>query len=129
VKALVVDDSAMIREIIIRELNQLGVTDIDEAADGVEAIKKIELQHYDLLTLDIVMPLADGHAVLDHIMKVSPTTTVVICSSHSARDTVLTALKAGVKDFILKPFKPEKLHEVLARSVAAARNRRPSGGT
>lgn len=116
-RVLVVEDSQVIRTIIIKELRDLGVIDIEQAEEGLAAMRKIGGKFFDLITLDITMPEADGITVLNHIKAVSPISRVVICSAHNHKDTVMEAIRIGIDDYIIKPFAVERLNEVLKRQI------------
>lgn len=116
-RVLVVEDSQVIRTIIIKELRDLGVIDIEQAEEGLAAMRKISGKFFDLITLDITMPEADGITVLNHIKAVSPNSRVVICSAHNHKDTVMEAIRIGIEDYIIKPFAVERLNEVLKRQI------------
>ncbi len=118
-RVLVVDDSQVIRNLIIKELQNLNIVHIEQAVDGEEAIRKINARPYDLVTLDLIMPKVDGTAVLQHIKEKSPRTRVVVCSSVNEKKTVMSLIDKGIHDFVLKPFALERLKEVLSRNVAA----------
>lgn len=116
-KILVVDDSQIMRDLIVRNLRQLNFNEIEEAVDGMEAMRKISLTKYDAVTLDIFMPKIDGSAVVRHIKEVSPETKIIMCSSVNDPNTIKELIKEGIHDFILKPFTIEKLQEVLQRNL------------
>lgn len=116
-RVLVVEDSQVIRTIIIKELRDLGVVDIEQAEEGLAAMRKIGSKFFDLITLDITMPEADGITVLKHIKVVSPDSRVIICSAHNHRDIVMEAIRSGIDDYIIKPFAVERLNEVLRRQI------------
>lgn len=115
-KILVVDDSQIIRDLIKKQLHQFDLSDVDEAMDGMEAMRKISMEHYDAVTLDIFMPKMDGLAVVKHIKEVSPETRIIMCSSVNDPATIKELIKDGIHDFILKPFTVEKLQEVVKRN-------------
>lgn len=102
-KALVVDDSALVRRFIRTLLEQMGF-EVDIAKDGKDAIAKAIQAEYDLITLDIEMPIADGFEVLQEVMKHHPTRVLVI-SSHVCEngEEALKALELGALDYIQKP--------------------------
>jgi two-component system chemotaxis response regulator CheY len=121
-KILVVDDSQIMRNLIIKQMNQIVFPDIDEAVDGVEATRKISMNQYDAISLDILMPKIDGSSVVKHIKEVSPATIIIMCSSINDPETIKSLIKLGIHDFILKPFTIEKLQEVLQRNLMGGHN-------
>lgn len=118
-RVLVVDDSQVIRTIIIKELQNSGVTQVEQAEDGLEAMRKLANKQYDAVTLDITMPKADGLEVLRHIKQKTPTTKIIMVTSMNHKDTVMEAVKTGIDDYLIKPFSVERLQEVIRRHIAA----------
>ena len=105
-RVLVVDDSPLYRQMLIRALTDLdGVEVIDSACDGIDAIEKIERLQPDLVTLDVQMPKLDGLGVLRELNRRSVETTVLMVSSVTAEGAPATvdALLNGAMDCILKP--------------------------
>ena len=102
-KALVVDDSALVRRFIRNILEKMGF-EVEVAKDGKEAITKATQNDYDLITLDIEMPLADGFEVLQKVMEERPTR-VLMLSSYVCEngEAALKAMELGALDFIQKP--------------------------
>jgi two-component system chemotaxis response regulator CheY len=125
-RILVVDDESVSRKVLRKALEAFG--QCEEAEDGREATAAFkqaweESSPFDLLMLDVSMPDMDGREVLHQIrnlekdMKVPNRgqTKIVMVTSHSEEDTVLTCLRAGCNDFIVKPFDQGVLFEKLAR--------------
>lgn len=117
-RVLVIDDSQVIRTIIIKELHNIGITQIEQAEDGLEAIRKLSGKLYDAVTLDITMPKADGIEVLKHIKKNSPTTKIIMITSLNHKDMVMEAIKIGIDDYLIKPFSVERLQDIIKRHIA-----------
>jgi len=108
-KILVVDDAAFMRMMIKDALTKNGYTDIYEAADGLQAIAQYAEIKPDLVIMDITMPNMDGLSALKAIKGTDPNATVVMCSAMGQEAMVIEAIKLGAKDFIVKPFKPERI--------------------
>ena len=108
-KILLVDDAAFMRMMIKNTLAQNGYTDIIEASDGLEALEKCLSENPDLVLMDITMPNLDGIEALRKLKEVQPSTRVVMCSALGQEKMVLEAIKLGAEDFIVKPFKPERI--------------------
>jgi two-component system chemotaxis response regulator CheB len=106
IQVLVVDDSFFMRKMLKEVLDDasLGVSVIDAAQDGLEAIEKIKALKPDVVTLDVEMPKLDGLGALNQIMAECPTP-VIMLSSHTGigTETTLLALEAGAVDCVLKP--------------------------
>lgn len=99
---LVIDDEKAIRKTLTEILNFEGFT-VDEAADGVEAIKKIKEQNYDCIICDIKMPKMDGIEVLDQTRQIKPDIPFIVISGHGNIETAVDAVKKGAYDYISKP--------------------------
>ena len=108
-KILLVDDAAFMRMMVKDALTKNGFTDLYEASDGVEAVDKFKEIHPDLVIMDITMPNMDGLEALKAIKQIDANANVVMCSAMGQEAMVIEAIKSGAKDFIVKPFKPERI--------------------
>jgi two-component system chemotaxis response regulator CheY len=110
------------RKIITKHIMSLGLreSEISEAHNGAEAIRKLNSKTFDLLILDIVMEGIDGVAVFKEAKQIQPNARVVMCSSFSEKNTVIDLINWGIDDFIVKPFSEEKFLETITRNLAAA---------
>ena len=90
-----------------------------EAANGVEAVEKYRELGPDLMTMDIVMPLKSGIEALQQITAADPQACVVMCSALGQEALILEAVQAGARDFIIKPFREERVLEVVRRVTGA----------
>ena len=105
-KVLVVDDSAVMRKIVIRALMEAGHTDIVEAGNGEEALSKSA--DVDIVFTDWNMPVMDGLVFVKEFRK-SSQVPVVMITTEGGQKEVLEAMKSGVNDYIVKPFTPSVL--------------------
>jgi two-component system chemotaxis response regulator CheY len=108
-KILIVDDAAFMRMMVKDNLKKAGYTDFIEAGNGEEAINIFTEQSPDMVLLDITMPVKDGIETLTEIKLKNPQAKVVMCSAMGQESMVVEAIKLGALDFIVKPFKPERL--------------------
>ena len=108
-KIMLVDDAAFMRMMIKNTLTQQGYTDIVEAQDGAEAVTKFDEENPDLVFMDITMPNKDGLEALKEIKAAHPNANIVMCSAMGQEAMVIEAIKSGAKDFIVKPFKPDRI--------------------
>ena len=108
-KILLVDDAAFMRMMVKDTLTKAGYTDLYEAADGLQAVETYAEIQPDLVIMDITMPNMDGLEALKAIKGKDPNAVVVMCSAMGQESMVIEAIKSGAKDFIVKPFKPERI--------------------
>jgi two-component system chemotaxis response regulator CheY len=115
---LIVDDAMImrmrLREILAKEFNILG-----EASNGQEAIELYPQYMPDFVTLDITMPLVSGIQALQALLSNFPAARVVIVSAVGQKQIVFEALSLGAKDFIVKPFEPERVLKAVKRLFTA----------
>ena len=117
-RVLVVDDAAFMRKMVTDALTKGGHDVVGEAGNGAEAVDRWQELRPDLTTLDITMPEKDGLAALREIITIDPAARVIMCSALGQESKVLEAVKAGAKDFVVKPFQPERILDAAAKAVA-----------
>jgi DNA-binding response OmpR family regulator len=105
---LTVDDSRAVRTIVSKQVKDLGF-DVQEAEDGQQGLVRLSESACDLVLLDVTMPVMDGPAMLAKMREGGNKTPVIMLTSESKRAVVAGAMKLGIADYILKPFKPEEL--------------------
>lgn len=119
---LTVDDSKAIRTLVSRQMQALGC-DIAEAENGEEGLQKLEEMKFDLVLLDVTMPVLDGPGMLKRMREQGNNTPVIMLTSESKTSIIGEAMRLGISDYILKPFRPEEIREkackVLKLSAAA----------
>ena len=120
-RVLTVDDSATMRRIIKNQLKQSGVEDVDEASNGREALMLLDRRQYDLLITDWNMPEMCG---LDLVMEVRRTEAIksipiLMITTVSAKEDIVNALKAGVSNYVVKPFDAATLQAKVTQLVGA----------
>ena len=108
-KIMLVDDAAFMRMTIKNALTKAGYTELIEASDGQQAVETYDQEHPDLVIMDITMPNKDGLETLKEIKAMDPKATIVMCSAMGQETMVMDSIKSGAKDFIVKPFKPERI--------------------
>lgn len=119
-KVLIVDDAAFMRTMLKRILAGAGYECV-EAGNGVQAVETFGLESPDLVTMDITMPEMDGIAALQAIRAKHPSARIVMCSAMGQESLVLEAIAAGAVDFVVKPFKPDRVLTAVAKALGAAR--------
>lgn len=119
-KILLVDDSRTIRNIQKNVLAQIGHTDVIEAADGVEALTQIADKKPDLVLVDWNMPNMDGITLVRRIRETDRRLPLVMVTTEAEKSRVLEAIKAGVNNYVVKPFTAETLSEKITQTLAKA---------
>ncbi len=114
-RVMIVDDALFMRNMLRGILEEDGYEVVAEAADGGEAVITYRDVRPDIVTLDIIMPVKNGIEALREIMAMDPNARVVICSAVGQESLVQKAQDVGARDFILKPFNPDRVKEVIRR--------------
>ncbi len=114
-KILIVDDAAFMRMMIKNILIKEGYKVVGEAENGAQAVEKFKELNPDLVTMDITMPEMDGISAVKEIMKINKGAKVVMCSAMGQQAMVIDAIQAGAKDFIVKPFQPDRVIEAISK--------------
>ena len=116
-RVLVVDDAAFMRKVLTDTLSKGGHEVVGEAANGMEAVDRFRELRPELTTLDITMPEKDGLTALREILSFDPSAKVVMCSALGQESKVLEAIRAGAKDFVVKPFQPERVLDAVSKAI------------
>lgn len=116
-RVLIVDDAAFMRMMIKDILGKNGYEIAGEAENGAVAVDKYKEIKPDIVTMDITMPEMDGIAAVKAIMAFDPAARVIMCSAMGQQSMVIDAIQAGAKDFIVKPFQPERVLEAVAKAI------------
>ena len=117
-RILVVDDAAFMRKMVSDALVKGGHEVVGEAGNGNEALERFQALKPELTTLDITMPEKDGLTALKEIIEIDPTARVIMCSALGQESKVLESIKLGARDFVVKPFKPERVQEAVTKALA-----------
>jgi len=115
-RVLVVDDAMFMRAMLKKVLTEAGFEIAGEAENGQIAVERYKELKPDLVMMDITMPEMDGLAALKEIMKVDSGAKVVMCTALGQERNVAEALKIGAKDYIIKPFREDKVVEVAKKA-------------
>jgi two-component system chemotaxis response regulator CheY len=116
-RVLVVDDAAFMRKMVGDALTKGGHEVVGEAGDGVEAVAQYQALKPEVTTLDITMPEKDGLAALKEIIALDPAARIIMCSALGQESKVLESIKAGAKDFVVKPFQPDRVIEAVGKAL------------
>lgn len=125
-RVLVVDDEANLRQTFARILHQMGC-EVTTAADGAEALQRLEVAPYDLVYLDIRLPGMDGLQVLRQIHDRYAQLAVVLLTAYASIKSAVEAVRLGATDYLIKPITPEALmtrtRSILADQAVQRRRR------
>lgn len=114
-KVLIVDDAAFMRMMIRDILERHGYEVVGEAENGEQAVEMYKKLRPDLVTMDITMPEMDGITAVKEIMKFDPKAKIIMSSAMGQQAMVIDAIQAGARDFIVKPFQPERVLEAVTK--------------
>ena len=115
---LIADDAAFMRMMLKNVLTEAGYEVVGEAENGAVAVSKYRELSPDLTTMDITMPEMDGLTALKEIRAGDPSARVVMCSAMGQQSMVIESIQAGAKDFIVKPFQPDRVLEAVQKALA-----------
>ncbi len=119
-RILVVDGEVIVREILVRKMNQLGYA-ASSAEDAEAGLTLLRSTHFDLLVTDLRLPGADGIALLKEAQHYCPDLAVVLVTSVTDIETAVGALKDGAYDYVTKPFSLEEVSISVARALEKRR--------
>lgn len=114
IRAIIADDEAFIRQVLMKMLERLGVEVVGVAENGREAVDLYRKHRPDLAILDIAMPVMDGLEATKAILSADPAATILMCTSFSSKQYVVEALQQGAKGYLNKPFDLNKIREQIA---------------
>ncbi|MFN7374267.1 MAG: response regulator [bacterium] len=117
-KILLIDDSKTMRNIQKSVLAQLGYTAIEEACDGQDALSKVGAFQPDLILVDWNMPNMDGLAFVKAFRASNKTTPLIMVTTESEKSRVIEAIKAGVNNYVIKPFTPDLLSQRIGETMS-----------
>ncbi|SMF84862.1 Response regulator containing CheY-like receiver domain and AraC-type DNA-binding domain [Paenibacillus uliginis N3/975] len=121
-RILIVDDTKFVRLMLTDILMKSGYEVVGQAENGVIAVDKFRELRPDLIIMDITMPEMDGITALKEIRAIDPKSVILICSAMSQRDLISKALKAGANNYVMKPFEPELVKEIILEVMPLIEN-------
>ncbi len=119
-RILVIDDEPRIRDACRMVLLEMGF-EVALAADGMQGLAKIKERHYDIILVDLMMPVLSGFDVLSQVREDHPDTVVIVITGYATIEHSIEAMKKGAFDFIPKPFTPDQLRAVVSKSIKYTR--------
>jgi two-component system chemotaxis response regulator CheY len=114
---LIVDDLTFIKIVLRDILEKAGFRVVGEASNGEEAIRLYQERRPDVVLMDITMPGMDGLTALKRIRGIDPSARVIICSALGQQRLIVQAIQLGAKDFIVKPFQPQRVVSALKKAL------------
>ena len=117
IRVLIVDDAAFMRMMIKDILSKNGYEVVGEAENGQKAVEKFQELKPDLTTMDITMPEMDGITAVKEIKKIDANAKVIMCSALGQQAMVIEAIQCGARDFIVKPFQPDRVLEAVRKVI------------
>ncbi len=114
-KILITDDTAFMRMTLKKTLESNGYEVIGEAENGVQSVELYKELRPDLVTMDITMPEMNGIDAVKNIMSIDANAKIVMVSAMGQKSMVIEALTSGAKDFIVKPFTPDRIMETMKK--------------
>ncbi len=116
-RILITDDALFMRVTLRNILSRHGYEICGEASTGKEAVALYSSVKPDLVTMDITMPEMDGITAVREIKRLDPQAKIIMCTAMGQKNMVLEAVAAGARDFIVKPFQPEKVVESVRKLI------------
>ncbi|AAK80175.1 two-component system chemotaxis response regulator CheY [Clostridium acetobutylicum] len=116
-KVLIVDDAAFMRMMIKDILEKNGFEIVGEASNGLKAVEIYKKEKPDVVTMDITMPDMDGIEAVKAIKAFDPAARVIMCSAMGQQTMVMDAIRAGARDFIVKPFQQDRVLEAIKKAL------------
>ncbi|MDI9477287.1 MAG: response regulator [Bacillota bacterium] len=113
-RVLIVDDAAFMRlnlKNILKENYEIA----GEAENGQQAVEMYQELKPDFVTMDITMPIMDGLEAIKAIKDFDPEANIIVCSAMGQQKMIIKAIEAGAKDFIVKPFKEQRVLEAIEK--------------
>jgi len=117
ISVLIVDDLAFMRTALRDIALEAGLNVIGEASNGQEGVLKYFSLNPTVVLMDITMPVMNGLKALKQIRRRDPHAIVIMCSALGQQEYILKAIRLGARDFIVKPFKPERLVSAVQKAA------------
>jgi two-component system chemotaxis response regulator CheY len=116
-RVLLADDLYFMRMVQKEVLEPKGFKIVGEASTGTEAVDKYQELRPDIVVLDITMPEMNGLEAMKRIFNLDPEARIIICSAIGQQNLIVDAINSGIKDFIVKPFKPDRLLSAINKAL------------
>jgi two-component system, chemotaxis family, chemotaxis protein CheY len=116
-RIMLIDDSKTMRNIQKSVLAQLGHTQVEEACDGQDALSKVGAFNPELILVDWNMPNMDGLTFVKQFRQTNKSTPLIMVTTESEKSRVIEAIKAGVNNYVIKPFTPDLLSQRISETL------------
>lgn len=117
-RVLIVDDAKFMRTLVKDALEAVGHEIVGEAENGIQAIEMYKKLNPDLVTMDITMREKDGLSASEEILQADNRARIVMVTALGQEELLTRAIKMGVKDFVVKPFPPERLQQAVQKALS-----------
>lgn len=114
-RVLIVDDAAFMRMMIKDILEKNGFEVVGDASNGLNGVELYKKEKPDIVTMDITMPEMDGIEAVKAIKAFDPAAKIIMCSAMGQQTMVMDAIRAGARDFIVKPFQSDRVLEAIKK--------------
>jgi DNA-binding NtrC family response regulator len=119
-KILLVEDEPLLRKSMCEVLQRAGGFEVDEAEDGLQALKLLKSRPFDLVITDLIMPRLDGGTLLEYVRSMSPPLPVIFITAYFSRASVNTAVPGQI-EYVIKPFGIDDLLSAVRRCLPIKR--------
>lgn len=116
-KILIVDDASFTRMMLKELLQKNGYDEVFEAVDGQDAVNTYEIERPDVVLMDVLMPHMDGIDTLQAILALNKKAKIIMCTAMGQESIVLQSIRYGAVDFIVKPYKDERVLQAVQRAI------------
>lgn len=118
---LIAEDHGVMRTLLGRILHDVGLTNVTYANNGAEAVEFGLKCKPHLAFLDVDMPVKDGLEAMKELLRADPTCHCIMVSAHNEASYVKAAIQAGARGFIVKPYSPQRISDILREYATAQR--------
>ena len=117
---LIVVGSPLMRATLKASIMRMGHQVVGEALDAQEAVRLYHQEKPDVVAADITLPGLDGLSLLNRLREMDPNVRVIVCTGEARREIVMQAFQGGARDYVLRPFKPERMNTALERATCGS---------
>ncbi len=119
-KVLIVDDSAVMRKVLIGALSRGGIRDVVQAGDGQEAMEAVKKEKFDVILMEWNMPRMPGIDAVRKLRASGCETPIIMVTAEAEKRRVVEALRSGVNNYVIKPFKADIIARKVRETIAKA---------